>query len=136
MTFPVTEEPTRTRTRPRANNSSKPGPPRQPSRAKRKADLRMTGKARIRRETKPVSPRPGSKAAKVLALLKRPQGASLKQLLNATGWQPHSIRGFLSGTVGRKLGLKISSIKTESGGRRYAVKPDLAPGKGFPGVLN
>jgi hypothetical protein len=55
-------------------------------------------------------------------LLKRPQGASLKELLKATGWQPHSIRGFLSGTVGRKMGLKISSIKAESGERRYAVE--------------
>ena len=139
MTFPVIDEPTRTRTTPRANHSSKPGPaspPRRARRAKPKADLPTTGKARVRREPKPVSPRPGTKTAKVLALLKRPQGASLKQLLNATGWQPHSIRGFLSGTVGRKLGLKISSIKTESGERRYAVKPDLAPGKGSSGALN
>jgi hypothetical protein len=55
-------------------------------------------------------------------LLRKPHGASLKELLKITGWQPHSMRGFLSGTVARKMGLKVSSFKTESGERRYAVK--------------
>jgi hypothetical protein len=56
-------------------------------------------------------------------LLKRPGGATLKDLQKATGWQAHSIRGLLSGTVAGKMGLKVSSIKPESGERRYAVKP-------------
>jgi len=79
-------------------------------------------KTRVPRGAKPGS-RPGSKAAKVLALLQRPQGAVLKELLKVTGWQPHSMRGFLSGTVSRKMGLQLSSIKAESGERRYTVKP-------------
>jgi hypothetical protein len=66
--------------------------------------------------------REGSKAAKVLALLKRSGGATLQELMKATGWQPHSVRGFLSGAVGKKLGLAVESTKTESGDRRYAVK--------------
>jgi hypothetical protein len=70
-----------------------------------------------------IGPRPGSKAANVLALLQRPQGAGLKELLKVTGWQPHSVRGFLSGVVSKKMGLKVRSFKTESGERRYAVKP-------------
>ena len=69
-----------------------------------------------------IGPRPGSKAAKVLALLKRPQGAALKELVKATDWQPHSVRGFLSGIVTKKMGLKVRSTKAESGERRYAVK--------------
>ena len=70
-----------------------------------------------------VGPRPGSKAANVLALLQRPQGAGLRELLKVTNWQPHSVRGFLSGIVTKKMGLKVRSFKTESGERRYAVKP-------------
>jgi uncharacterized protein DUF3489 len=66
--------------------------------------------------------RDGSKAAKILDLLKRPDGATLKELMKATGWQAHSVRGFLSGTVGKKMGLKVASAKAEDGGRSYSVK--------------
>ena len=66
--------------------------------------------------------RDGSKTAKVLDLLKRPDGATLKELMKATGWQPHSVRGFLSGTVGKKMGLAVTSTKAEDGERRYSVK--------------
>ena len=66
--------------------------------------------------------RDGSKAARVLDLLKRPDGVTTKELLKATGWQAHSVRGFLSGTVGKKMGLTIASTKTEDGGRNYSIK--------------
>jgi hypothetical protein len=66
--------------------------------------------------------RDGSKAAKVLDLLKRPNGATLAELMKATGWQAHSVRGFLSGTVGKKLGLTVTSTKAEDGERTYSVK--------------
>jgi hypothetical protein len=66
--------------------------------------------------------REGSKAAKVLDLLKRPNGATLAELMKATGWQAHSVRGFLSGTVRKKLGLSVESRKAEDGSRRYSVK--------------
>ena len=66
--------------------------------------------------------REGSKASKVLDLLKRPDGASLKEIMKATGWQAHSVRGFLSGTVGKKLGLKLTSTKSEDGERSYSIK--------------
>ena len=71
---------------------------------------------------KPAASREGSKTAKVLELLKRPHGATLKELMKATGWQPHSVRGFLSGTVGKKMGLAITSTKGEDGERSYCVK--------------
>jgi Protein of unknown function (DUF3489) len=71
---------------------------------------------------KEAGPREGSKAAKVLDLLKRPDGATLKELMKATGWQPHSVRGYLSGTVGKKLGLRVESTKAENGERNYSVK--------------
>ena len=56
---------------------------------------------------KAVATRPGSKSTKILDLLRRPAGASVKELMKATGWQPHSVRGFLSGTLKKKLGLKV-----------------------------
>ena len=65
--------------------------------------------------------RQGSKTAKVLDLLKRPGGASGKELMRATGWQAHSVRGFLSGTLGKKMGLTVTSTKAEDGERRYSV---------------
>jgi hypothetical protein len=66
--------------------------------------------------------RDGSKAAKILDLLKRAEGATAKELMKATGWQPHSVRGFLSGTVSKKLGLAVISTKGEDGERTYSVK--------------
>ena len=71
---------------------------------------------------KAAGARDGSKAAKVLDLLKRPGGATAKELMKATGWQPHSVRGFLSGTVSKKMGLTVVSIKAEDGERAYSVK--------------
>ena len=66
--------------------------------------------------------RDGSKAAKVLELLKRPDGVTLKELRKATGWQAHSVRGFLSGAIRKKMGLTVTSTKTEDGERTYSVK--------------
>jgi hypothetical protein len=68
---------------------------------------------------KPIGARKGSKTEKVLELLKRPDGATAKELMKATGWQPHSVRGFLSGTVGKKMGLAVTSTKSEDGERSY-----------------
>ena len=71
---------------------------------------------------KAAGARDGSKTAKVLGLLKRPNGVTLKELMKNTDWQAHSVRGFLSGTVGKKLGLKVISAKGEDGERNYSVK--------------
>ena len=66
--------------------------------------------------------RDGSKTAKMLDLLKRPGGATSKELMKATGWLPHSVRGFLSGTVGKKMGLTVISTKGDDGERTYSVE--------------
>ena len=68
------------------------------------------------------SARDGSKTAKVLDLLKRHEGASMKELLKSTGWQPHSVRGFLSGTIRKKMGMTVTSTKSEDGERTYSIK--------------
>ena len=64
----------------------------------------------------------GSKTNKVLDLLKRPGGVTAKELMKATGWQTHSVRGFLSGAIGKKMGLTMTSAKGEDGERSYSVK--------------
>ena len=66
--------------------------------------------------------RDGSKTAKVLELIQRPGGATLKELMKATGWQAHSIRGFISGTLGKKMGLTVTSAKDDDGERSYSIK--------------
>jgi hypothetical protein len=65
--------------------------------------------------------RKGSKNAKVLELVNRSGGATLKHIMKATGWRAHSARGFLSGTLGKKMGLKIKSTKTDDGDRVYSL---------------
>jgi Protein of unknown function (DUF3489) len=70
---------------------------------------------------KPAPAREGTKTAKVLDLLKRPGGATAKELMKATGWQAHSVRGFLSGTLGKKMGLAVESTKREDGERQYKI---------------
>ena len=59
----------------------------------------------------------GTKKARILILLNRPKGATLEELVRATGWQTHSIRGFISGNVGKQMGLKVNT-STRSGGKK------------------
>jgi hypothetical protein len=74
-----------------------------------------------------------SKQASLIALLLRPEGATLEALMQASGWQQHSVRGFLAGVVRKKLGLELVSTKAESG-RTYRIvsKPKEAPTRGRP----
>jgi uncharacterized protein DUF3489 len=66
------------------------------------------------------SVRQTSKLATVIALLRRPKGASIDDLCKATGWQAHSVRGALSGAIKKKLGLAVESRETD-GARVYRV---------------
>jgi hypothetical protein len=70
---------------------------------------------------KPTPARPDSKTAKILSLLKRSGGATLKEIMKVTKWQAHSVRGFLSGTVGKKLGTPVVSFKKQDGERAYRI---------------
>jgi hypothetical protein len=62
-----------------------------------------------------------TKSERILALLRRPQGATIAELIKSTGWQAHSIRGFLAGTLKRKMKLKLKSESPEGKERRYRV---------------
>ena len=60
------------------------------------------------------------KKAEVVALMKRPKGATLGEIMGATGWQGHTVRGFVS-ILGSKGGEKIESSKSDGGERRYKI---------------
>jgi len=70
-----------------------------------------------------------TKADLVLKRLKLAKGASVPSLVEATGWQAHSVRGFLSGTVKKKLGLPLISEVGKDGVRRYRLANVAAPAK-------
>jgi uncharacterized protein DUF3489 len=89
--------------------------------AKAKAGKKASNKKKAPRSAR-NDVREGSKTATILELLKRPGGATAKELLKVTNWQPHSLRGFLSGTVGKKMGLTVISTKGEDGERNYSLK--------------
>jgi integrase len=80
-----------------------------------------TGKQAKRKNAPAIEVREGSKKAKVIQMLQRPEGATLEGLMKATGWQAHSVRGFLSATVGKQMGLKIDSSKRDDGQRLYRI---------------
>jgi hypothetical protein len=54
-------------------------------------------------------------------MLQRANGTTLYDIMQATGWQAHSVRGFISGTLGKKMRLTVASTKGEDGQRRYAI---------------
>ena len=75
--------------------------------------------------------RADSKQALVIGLLQRPEGATIAQIMEATGWQQHTVRGTLAGTLKKRLGLTINSSKETGGQRVYriesvAAKPESA----------
>ena len=89
---------------------------------KRRAPAATASKA-AKKPKAPNKPpaRRGTKTAKILGLLRRPAGASLPELRKATGWQSHSVRGFLSGAVKKKMGLHIDSVARDDGERAYRL---------------
>ncbi|WP_307734458.1 DUF3489 domain-containing protein [Xanthomonas albilineans] len=66
--------------------------------------------------------RENSKQAQVIAMLKRPEGATIAQICEATGWQSHTVRGTFAGAFKKKLGLSIVSDKAPGGERVYRIE--------------
>ena len=88
--------------------AKKASPAKKAPKGGKKASVKNTGVARE-----------GSKTATVLDLLKRPSGATLAEIMKATTWQAHSVRGFISGSLGKKMGLTVESTRRADGERVY-----------------
>jgi hypothetical protein len=70
---------------------------------------------------KPPSQRAGTKQAQIIALLERPEGATIAEIIAATAWQAHSARGVISGVLKKKLGLVVGSTKEVGRGSVYRI---------------
>lgn len=99
---------TKTKARARAANSEK----------NKNIASTVGGKARWKANKASSS---STKAELILSLLRRKNGASIEELAKAAGWQTHSVRGYLSGTIKKKLGLNIRAEKTDDGVSRYRL---------------
>jgi hypothetical protein len=69
----------------------------------------------------PKAARTGSKSEEVIALLKRKGGATMAEIMALTGWQKHTTRGWVSGFLGKKMGIDVESFKPEGGERTYRI---------------
>ncbi len=88
---------------------------------RRQRSTRKAADPKPKAKTSAAAVRPGTKQAMLIDLLKRRNGATIDEAVAATGWQPHSVRGAISGSLKKKLGLEVTSEKIEGRGRVYRV---------------
>ncbi len=93
----------------------------------RRSAARKTSKPKPRTVTPSpkTAARPDTKHARIIAMLRAPAGTTLVAIKTTTGWQLHSVRGFLAGVVRKKLGLNLVSEQTDKG-RIYRIKDGKA----------
>jgi uncharacterized protein DUF3489 len=100
----------------RAVHGLAPAGGRQPVGAAQGAGRKTAGPTK-RPQTQPA----GTKTDRIIALLKRPEGATLKAIMSVTGWQSHSVRGFVSAHLTKRKGFKVRSFK-RNGERVYRIR--------------
>jgi len=96
------------------------GNPNKPSRTTTKKPAAKPKRSADKRQATAAT-KPTTKVECILALLRRPKGATIAELMKATGWQGHSVRGFISATIKKKLGLNVLSEKDDASARRYRI---------------
>jgi hypothetical protein len=74
-------------------------------------------------EPKARTPRAGTKQARMIEMLRAEAGATIDEIVAATGWQPHTVRGAFAGALKKKLGLEVTSEKIDGRGRVYRLPP-------------
>lgn len=99
---------------PKAKEGAKKG-------ARKPSTKKSTKRAASKKDATASVPREFSKTAVVVDLLRRKNGATMAEIAAATSWANHSIRGFVSGTVSKRMGLKVESSKNEAGERTYRI---------------
>jgi hypothetical protein len=87
----------------------------------RVAPKRAKGKQAPEVKEEAPTTRDGSKKAAVLELLRRPEGATLEEIMTATNWQAHTVRSFISHALGKKMGLAVESVRGEDKVRTYRL---------------
>jgi len=80
-----------------------------------------TGAAQTAEAATPRRMRENTKQAAVIAMLRRPEGATIEQIVSATGWQQHTVRGTFAGAFKKKLGLEVTSTKDQGADRVYRI---------------
>lgn len=90
--------------------------------AKNTAKSKTTVKSQNSTASAKSSPKTKTKKQACIDILKRPKGASLAELQKATGWQAHSVRGFLSGIVKKMADISLVTETNDSGVRRYRIE--------------
>ena len=114
MTEPI-KQAAKTPARGQRTGKTEAGPPRQRRQPKTPREPKVEGAASdAPAPAQPTAPRPPSKLDAVIALLRRPEGVTLDEIVAATGWQRHSARGALAGAVKKKLGAPVVSERVSS----------------------
>ena len=81
----------------------------------------QAGKPKAKRSAGAVKARTDTKQAKLIAMLRAPDGATIEEVVKAFGWLPHTARGAIYGALKKKLGLSVTSEKVEGRGRVYRI---------------
>jgi len=91
------------------------------SKAKTKTKTKTSQKRKVQAKAKTPGTRNSSKQAQLIEMLKRPEGATIEEIVKKFDWQAHTVRGAIAGALKKKLGLDVQSEKAEGRGRVYRI---------------